>query len=361
MLGLWLGLGPAAALGIGRFAYALVLPAMQSGLGLTLAAAGLLGSANTAGYLIGSFFSAALLFAVGYRRGFYAALFLQALCLLALALTSELWLLATLRFAQGFLGSMVFVGGAALMLAAGQSGRGVGAYFGGVGVGIVLSPWLLLGTGSWQQQWAWLGVLAMLLAVWSLRAWPLLREPAKPTRGASAGLWPIAWVLLAYGLYGAGYIGYMTFVTTLLSSKALFWSLLGVGAMLTGVVWGRLVDRVGGARGAVAVLAVLLLASLPPLLQTLPWVSAFLFGVSFLGVITAVTQAFRVMLPPEAWPRAMGISTAAFALGQAVGPFLAGWVGQSVGNAQGALWTASLLLSLALVAGLLFWWQQSRE
>jgi predicted MFS family arabinose efflux permease len=94
---------------------------------------------------------------------------------------------------------------------------------------------------------------------------------------------------------------------------------------------------------------VLFLASLPPLAQAFPALSAFLFGLSFLGVITALTQAFRALLPPSAWPRAMGLSTAAFALGQALGPAATGLFAEAMGRAEGALWAASFLLLLALL------------
>ena len=51
---LLLALGPAAGLGLGRFAYALVLPLMQAVWGLSYAEAGFLGSANTLGYFLGA-------------------------------------------------------------------------------------------------------------------------------------------------------------------------------------------------------------------------------------------------------------------------------------------------------------------
>ncbi len=45
----------AIAIGIGRFAFTPILPAMQKDLGLTLRAAGLLASANYVGYFLGPF------------------------------------------------------------------------------------------------------------------------------------------------------------------------------------------------------------------------------------------------------------------------------------------------------------------
>ncbi|WP_018110724.1 YbfB/YjiJ family MFS transporter [Thermus igniterrae] len=342
-----LALGPASALGLGRFAYALVLPLMQAAWGLSYAQGGLLGSANTLGYLLGALLSHRLLGQVGYRRGFFLALLLQGV-LLGLTGLGGVGLAFALRLLQGVLGALVFVGGAALLMALGRSGRVLGAYYGGVGLGVLLAPWLLLGASNPEGAWMRLGLAALLLALPSLLAAGELREPPPPARGEGS-LRPILPLLLAYGLYGAGYIGYMTFITTAVGSWTLLFTLLGLGALLTGPVWGPWVERVGGGRGLYHVLLVLLLGSLPPLALHLPAASALLFGLAFLGVITALTQAFRAELPPSAWPRAMGLSTAAFALGQAVGPALAGLGAEALGRGEGALWTASALLLLALL------------
>jgi len=326
---------------------------MREALGLSYAQAGLLGSANTAGYLAGALLSHRLLYATGYRRGFYGALFLQTLTLLALALTDAFSPLLALRALQGALGAFVFVGGAALLLASGGRGFGTGMYFGGVGVGILCSPLVTLLEASWRPQWAFLGALSLLLGLVALLPLRSLTEPVPRTVGRESSLRPIVPLLVSYGLYGAGYIGYMTFVTTGLGVPlAPFWAMLGVGAVLTGFVWGRWVDIVGGSAGMVHVLLVLTLGSAFPLVVYLPWVSAFAFGLSFLGVITAITEVFSKLLPPGAWAGAMGASTAVFALGQALGPSLSGLAGDLFGGAAGALWLSTGLLLLALLAAL---------
>lgn len=348
-LGALLGFGPAAALGVGRFAYALVLPEMQRALELGFARAGLLGSANTAGYLLGSLLSHRLLTALGYRRGFFAALLLQGLSLALLALGGSFATLLALRFLQGALGALVFVGGATLLLASGGRSVATGVYYGGVGLGILASPLATALAASWQAAWLLLGLLSLALALVPLALSRALREPAPRKPGGEGSLRSIAPLLVAYGLYGAGYIGYMTFVTTGLSVPlGSFWLILGLGATLTGLAWGPLVARAGGGWGLVLALACLLGSSLYGLVTLLPWVSAFVFGVSFLGVITAITDVFRRLLPPGEWGRAMGISTAAFAAGQALGPSLSGVAGDLAGGALGALNLSSALLALAL-------------
>ena len=348
-LGFLLGFAPAAALGVGRFAYALVLPAMQVALGLSYVQAGVLGSANTAGYLLGALVSHRVLYATGYRRGLYASLWLQALSLALLAFGGGFYLLLVLRFVQGVLGAFVFVGGAALLLASGGRGLATGMYFGGVGIGILLSPVVLPLMTSWRTGWLLLAALSVLLSLVAYLAHGGLAEPAARVVGGDGSLRPIVPLLVAYGLYGAGYIGYMTFVTTGLTVPIIpFWAVLGLGASLTGLAWGPLVERFGGVRSLELVLACLAVASVYPLVLNAPWLSAFVFGISFLGVITALTDVFRKLLPPSGWARAMGLSTACFAVGQAVGPSLSGLAGDLLGGPVGALGLSTTLLLLSL-------------
>lgn len=349
-----LGFGPGAALGAGRFAYALVLPAMQAELGLTFAQAGLLGSANTVGYLLGALISHRVLAAVGYRRGFYAALILGSASLLLPALSPGFALFVALRLAQGVFGAFVFVGGAALLMASGSRATGLGVYFGGVGLGIVLSTLILPIMSSWQSGWLFLGLLSLLLTSVSFFAIPRLLEPPPHVISSEGSLRAVSLAMVVYGLYGAGYIGYMTFVGAGLNVPlGRVWVILGIGAALNGYLWGPVVERLGGVRALRVIMVSLTIASLFPLLVHLPYLSAFLFGISFLGVITAITSLFRERLPAAAWSRAMGLSTAVFALGQAVGPSISGLAGQLLGGAAGALWSATALLGAALVVALL--------
>lgn len=223
-----------------------------------------------------------------------------------------------------------------------------GIYFGGVGSGILLSPVILPWVDGWRGGWLGLAAVSLVMSLAALRALRRLPEAPSRPRGVTDDLGPLRLTLVAYGLYGAGYIGYMTFVTTGLGVPlGPFWALLGVGALLTGVVWGRVVDAIRGPRTLRWVLLVLAVASAPPLLAWSPWISAFAFGISFLGVVTAITDVFRLTLPPASWGWAMGLSTAAFATGQAVGPTISGVAGDLFGGPPGALGAATALLALS--------------
>src|SRR6201996_807595 len=86
---LGLAMGPAVGLGLGRFAYALLLPAMRLDLGWSYAQAGAINTANAAGYLIGALIAAPLAARFGDKRGFLLGMLLTAASLLANGVSSD--------------------------------------------------------------------------------------------------------------------------------------------------------------------------------------------------------------------------------------------------------------------------------
>src|ERR1700730_10113642 len=79
----------AAAVGIGRFVYTPILPLMVEDLGMTKSAAGLLASANHAGYLAGALVAAMPGLPGSRRRWLLVALIVGALPTAAVAMTSS--------------------------------------------------------------------------------------------------------------------------------------------------------------------------------------------------------------------------------------------------------------------------------
>jgi MFS family permease len=111
---LGLATGPAVGLGLGRFAYALLLPAMRLDLGWSYAAAGAMNTANAAGYLVGALAAAPIAARFGNRRGFLLGMLLTTASLLANGLSDNYSVLAALRAIAGAAGALSLITGGAV-------------------------------------------------------------------------------------------------------------------------------------------------------------------------------------------------------------------------------------------------------
>ncbi|MHB1486082.1 MAG: YbfB/YjiJ family MFS transporter [Acidimicrobiales bacterium] len=368
-IALGLALGPAISLGFARFAYALLLPAMRADLGWSFSVAGAMNTANALGYLAGALLAVPMARRVGSRWAFLAALGVTALALLASAVSGNLLILMTLRLVAGAGGAVSFVIGGGLAAQAGhRNGLGraallLGVYFAGAGAGIVVSglavPLLLAHTGigvGWRQGWLLLGGMAIVALVGSVPATLKAQEPPPPK--SPKDRWParsMSVLLVAYLLFGAGYISYMTFIVAFLKGEgasagevSVFWVVLGAAAMAATFAWAPVLGRLRGGRGPAAVLAVVGTGALLPVLSASAWAvfaSAVLFGGSFLTVVTAVTAVARVSLHPRHWTPAIATLTVAFALGQCAGPILAGVLSDGPSGVR-----AGLVLSVGILA-----------
>ncbi|MEZ5665847.1 MAG: YbfB/YjiJ family MFS transporter [Alphaproteobacteria bacterium] len=370
----WAGMAAmAAALGIGRFVYTPILPEMMDQLGLSSGAAGLIASANFLGYLVGAL-AAALPALPGSRRTWLlAALWANAALLAATAASGWLPTLLALRFAGGAASAfvLVYASAAVLEIAAG-SRAAVAIHFAGVGTGIVVGAAVVgvvaaLG-GDWRAAW----LAAALPAVAAAVAVPRLLPPepaaapgpapALPRRGATG----FGRVVLAYGLFGFGYVITATFLVAMVRSQlqqplleTLAWVAFGAAAIPSVALWGRVAGRfgvlvataiacvaeaAGVAIGAVGDGAVALAAS------------ALLLGGTFMGITALGLQAARTLAGGDP-RRALAAMTAAFGVGQIVGPTAAGMVRDAAGTLAPALYGAAA----ALVAAALLAWSAGRR
>lgn len=188
---LGLALGPAVALGLARFAYALLLPSMRSDLGWSFAQAGAMNTANAAGYLLGALIAAPLTARIGPRRAFIASLLLTALALVACAPFGTFAVLLAFRLLAGITGAIAFIVGATLaaQVASGATHRRaamvLGVYFAGGGLGVAVTGLLIppllaaTGAGGWRIGWLLLGALAFAA---TLAALPAAHRTSLPTR-----------------------------------------------------------------------------------------------------------------------------------------------------------------------------------
>ncbi|RZU02190.1 YbfB/YjiJ family MFS transporter [Rivibacter subsaxonicus] len=373
MAALALGLAAAVSLGLARFSYALLLPPMRADLGWSYLTAGAMNTVNAAGYLVGALLMPRVLVHVDARHAMLAGGFAVAALLVAHGLVAGDAALYALRAATGVASAASFVGGGLLAArlattAAGRGGLVLGLYYGGTGIGIVAAalavpPLVALARPhAWQVAWWLLGALALVATLVTVRGTRGLDgAPVAAAARGHAPLAPLAFGLAAYLMFGLGYIGYMTFVVTLLREQGLgdaqvvaFYALLGLGVMASSWLWAGLLQRRRDGRPMSLLNALLALATALPVVSTHPvavFASGALFGSVFLSVVASTTALVRHNLPPAAWPGGIAAFTIVFAAGQIVGPSLVGWVADGPGGlARGFICSAAVLAFGALLA-----------
>jgi predicted MFS family arabinose efflux permease len=378
-LALALSLAAAVSLGITRFSYGLLLPTMREDLQWSYTLAGGMNTANALGYLLGALATPRLMARAGPSRLLLAGAVLASVFMALSGFFEAAAPLLLQRVLAGAASAFLFIAGGLLAARLGamqprRTGLLLGVYYGGTGVGIVLSALLVpavLAVQRWPWAW-WALALACAVATVAL-AWPA-RELGDGTgagaAGAAADVRPFAWRdfapgLAGYFLFGVGYIGYMTFVVALLREQGvpasritLFYALLGVAVVASSRIWAGLLDRYRGGQPLALLNALLGVATLVPALTSawpLVFASGLLFGAVFLSVVASTTALVRHNLAPGQWARGISAFTIVFAVGQIAGPTVVGWIADGPGGlARGLLFSAAALWLGALLA----WRQQ---
>lgn len=332
----------AAGMGIGRFVYTPVLPFMEEALGLTKPQAGIIASVNFLGYLLGAL-AAAWSGLPGSRRGWLlGALAVSAVTTGAMGLTASMAIFLGLRFAGGVASAFVLVFASALVLdRLAASGRlGLSAiHFAGVGVGVAVSAVVVSGLSAggadWQAQWIVSGAAALLgfaAVMWLVPSETGPERPVAANQSAGSDRRLVA-LIVAYGLFGFGYVITATFVSTMVrtvpelqSIEPVVWLVFGLAAIPSIALWTWIGRRWGNDRsfalaciveGIGVALSVLTTNAVVVLL------GAALLGGTFMG-ITALGFIIARGLSAGDPRRSLALMTAAFGLGQMIGPTFAG-------------------------------------
>ena len=368
-----LSLAPTVGLGIGRFAYALVLPDMRDQLGWSYSAAGFMNTINAVGYLAGGLLASRIIRRFGLsstvRWATLACLLSLALC----ALSGNFVVLSLARLLIGVAAAALFVGGAALATTIAQSRPEranflMSLFYAGPGLGILssglIAPFVLqaFGPGSWWIVWWALTLLSVVMTI------PLMLAPLD-TRAAvdhatrtAFSVRPVLIYLVGYFLFGAGYIAYMTFMIAYVrdggggaAAQSVFWSLIGISAFATPWVWRSVLALDRGGLATTIILGVNAIGAALPIFGHSPLllaISALVFGVAFFAVVGSTTAFVRFNYPPAGWPAGIAAMTIAFGIGQTLGPILVGAITDAMGSLSFALNVSAAMLALGAIAAM---------
>lgn len=340
----------AVGMGIGRFIFTPILPGMMSDLGLSPGDAGVIASANYVGYLLGAVVAGFSWWSGLERPLVYVALGLSAALCFAMSISDGVLVFSLVRFFAGMASAFMLVFTATIVfshLAAANRQDLQALHFGGVGTGIAISSLLVAFSSAngygWREDWigaAILSILGLLAVLALIRTGPL--------RGGSTVIEPpLVWtpafikVNIAYGIFGFGYIITATFIIAIVRSsqggpwmEALVWLLTGIAGAISVWLWTPLLHRTGPFIALAIGCAVQAIGVAASVVLPAPWgpiLGGLLLGLTFIVITAFGFQAGRVLLPDS--PRkVMAVMTAAFGVGQIIGPLVGGYLANVTGD-----------------------------
>ncbi|MBT7334595.1 MAG: YbfB/YjiJ family MFS transporter [Gammaproteobacteria bacterium] len=354
----------AAALGIGRFAYTPLLPQMVSELGWRLGAAGDLASANYLGYMIGAFLAPSV-FRTRHVRLWVALSFMASVATTYLgAQITQFSAWFALRFLAGVSSAfcLVIITTHLIHVLSNLDKSSLGnVHFSGIGVGILVCMLSLSSSDPVQVQWARLGGIAAVLMA---GAWMLLADQPlglPDSYGGRAGSRPdpapaIVWrLIIGYGFFGFGYVICATFIVVIaesisgISNAGLVWWAVGLSLVPSVYLWQLAANRWGITPALLAAYLVqcvgVLIAAVSGNIYML-LLACVLLGSTFAAITALGISAARAAMPNRV-AFAVSAMTLSFALGQLLGPALAGRMADAFGNFFWAFMLAAVLLFAA--------------
>jgi len=348
--------------GLQRFAYAPLLPAMVQANWLSAGAAGTLGAANFMGYLAGAALAPTIGRALGMRRALRTAIVLAAGCFALCAWRGGLGWFVPWRTLAGIAGGVLMVlAGPAVQGVVAPASRGLaaGVMFAGVGLGIAASATIvpaLLPVGL-PAAWLTLAAVASALAVLSWPRWPDVAPPPRLRLPRLRG-GPTGRLVAAYALGGVAATPHMAWLPDFIArglgqgtgAGSAYWLLYGVAAACGPALAGRIADRIGVARAYFAgTVAQAVGVGLPLVSQHMPALvlSTALGGSTTVG-LTALALTRALELAGAASPGIWRISTVGWAAAQTITGFILAWLYTASGSHL-PLFGVGLVAALAAV------------
>jgi predicted MFS family arabinose efflux permease len=328
-------------IGLARFAYTPLLPAIIDAGWFDASKATYLGAANLAGYLLGALGGRWFVQKTSTVFTLRSMMLLASMAFIACAFpVSYLWFFGW-RLLSGIAGGALMVLAAPAVLAhvpASKRGMAGGIIFMGVGVGVAASGTLvplLLQLGL-KQTWIGLGLISLLFTAIAWSGWPTqeikpLNATGHPRPSRNTTL--IA-LYIEYALNAVGWVPHMIFLVAFvahgmgqgLKAGSEYWVLFGIGATLGPLLAGVLADRVGFGL-ALRLSLVLDGASvcIPALGASAPWLmaSSVIVGAFVTGTVPLVLGRVHELLAhhPAQQAGAWRTATVGFALTQAMGAY----------------------------------------
>jgi MFS family permease len=372
-----------AALGFGRFALGMLLPAMAENLHLSYSQMGFISTSNFIGYLIAVLLGGHFVTKIGSRKVIFISLLVVGISMSLISMASgfiHVAILYTLTGVGSGAANVPMMGLVSAWFSRTKRGKAAGFIVIGSGFAIILSGIFIpivnaLGQDGWRMNWVIIGISSFFIALICLL---LLRDnpedlglsPAgndgntspQQTSEGSKGIYreKILYLLgIIYFLFGYTYVIYATFIVTVIVQERGFseslaggiWSWVGFLSLFSGPIFGTLSDKLGRKAGLIIVfsfqmVAYLLVAFNLPI-QYL-YISIFCFGIVAWSIPSIMIAAVSDYVGARKAAAAFGLVTFIFGLGQISGPAIAGVLAEETGGFSSSFLMSGILAGLAI-------------
>ncbi|MBB3285416.1 MULTISPECIES: YbfB/YjiJ family MFS transporter [Rhizobium] len=359
-------------IGLARFAYTPLLPAIVDNNWFEAPAAAYLGAANLSGYLVGALLGRTIAARASTVLTLRIMMLAATAAFFACAFpVSFPWFFAW-RFAAGLAGGALMVLAAPTVLpliVPSRRGLASGVIFMGIGAGVALSGTLvpLLLQQGLRETWLGIGALSLLLTIIAWAGWP--REIAGHTTASHHAThvpkrWTLRALYIEYALNAAGWVPHMIFLVDFvarglgegLQVGAEYWVLFGLGATIGPILAGHLADRTGFAAALrFAFLLEAFAVVIPALGLGQAWLiaSSLIVGAFVTGTVPLMLGRIAELLPhhPAQQKVAWSLATVFFALFQAAAAYGLSFVFAQTGGNYYLLFfigTGAMVLALTI-------------
>ena len=378
--------------GFGRMSYSVILPSMKEGLALNYTQLGSIATGNFIGYLslaiIGGFLAARF----GVRRVVFVSLVVIGVSLFLTGFSKSFLFAFFMRLISGLGNGGSYVPIMALPAAwfvMRKRGLATGIVSGGIGTGLFISGIILppiisaFDKDGWRYAWFVLGIAVFILAFVCyafLRNTPqekgltMYGGEEEQRGGPKVTLFsafrdvvvePEIWKLgCVYFMYGFSYIIYLTFFMAYLTKEVgvppiaagRIFAFLGIISIFCGVIYGWISDVLGRKYGSMIAYINLAISYIIFFLWKDTagfYVSAFVFGIAAFSIPTIMAAASGDAVGGRLAPAGLGFITLFFGIGQALGPFIGGWLKDVTGTFTHAFALSAAVSLLGAVGSLI--------
>ncbi|WP_423802413.1 MFS transporter [Neobacillus sp. SAB-20_R2A] len=363
----------AVVLAFARLSYGVILPFMRDGLSLSYKEAGFLGTTTSFGYLSTLIFAGILASKWGSKRTVLLGISLVTAGLAGLSLGNSYLLAFLFMLLLGIGTSFTFTPFITLLVSWFPQKKGfvIGLSTSGAGIGILFAGMIVPYLSSINSQngwrWAWgiyaaIGLLVVILTMIFIKNPPAEPVSEKQQKTPAKEIYKNPKVInigLIYGVVGLTYIVQVIFIMSYMIDEGIsvkfagqLMALNGVLSIFSGPFWGFVSDRFGRRKSLILTMGLTMVSMLLPVLfptQLGFTLHIILMSSTSTGMFTLTQAASMDHVKPSEMPIAFSYVTFYFAVGQLVGPAIAGWLIEDFGGFR----TAFIFSTICLVFGII--------